>query len=403
MTVGSSPLHERAVLAALHRYGRADPERAHDLALRALSLASRSPAALGLLRRLVTPAPDDGHREVFGLRFPAPVGLAGGFDKNGVALPALAAMGFGFVEAGTVTAWAQRGRPRPRVRRIAARQAMVNWMGFPSAGADAVARAQARRRVRPAVPIGWNISRSRATPAGRVVDDHLHCVRALYRHGDYFAINVSSPNTPGLRDVQHSAQLEDLARAVVGEVGTLAAGTAAPAAPVLLKIAPDLDERALDRIVDVCLRTGVAGIIATNTLPTSALPDGARWPAGGLSGSPLASHARRTVAGLAERLTGRLPIVAVGGVTTPGDAAALLEAGATLLQVYTAFVYGGPRLVADINAAVRDDWLRAAPAAPTAAGPMGPTSVAPTGGTSVAPMDPTTPAPPATGPQRVRR
>lgn len=363
LTSASAGALTRGVTGALLRGSRSDPERAHELVIGGLALASDRRLALAAIRRATGTRSDGRTRTVFGLRFSNPVGLACGFDKNGVALPALAAMGFGFVEAGTVTAREQDGQVRPRIRRLRQHGAIVNWMGFPSHGVDAVARQQQRRRQPVGVPVGWNFSRGRATPVDQTVDDCLYCLRRLYRHGDYFAVNVSSPNTPGVRDIQRSSLLRDLVQAVVEEAATLGHAAGVGPKPVLVKIAPDLTSDELDEVVDVCRSGGVAGIIATNTMPAATLAlGGASGSRGGVSGAVLAPFALRVVRHLVDRLEGRLPVVAVGGITTADDARRLLEAGADLLQLYTAFVYRGPQVVAEINAAVRDDWLAAVPA-----------------------------------------
>jgi dihydroorotate dehydrogenase len=359
------------MISGLFRWSSSDPERAHDLVIRGLARVSASPRLVELLRRLAgghsgaPPAEGAGPpgREVFGLTFPNPVGLASGFDKNGVALPALAALGFGFLEAGTVTRVAQPGNPRPRIVRMEDRRAIVNWMGFPSAGVDAVVCGLLRRSAPVGVPVGWNISKSRATPPDEAAADCVYLLERLYPYGDYFVVNVSSPNTPGLRDMQYSETLAALVRACTVRARDLAKGGAAPK-PVLLKISPDLTDERLDGIVGLCVDAGIAGVVATNTVPAGQVLDGDRPRRGGVSGAPLAPLALRTVRALHDRLAGRLPIIAVGGVASADDARAMLDAGAALIQVYTAFVYGGPRAVADINRAVRDAWLRAEAARP---------------------------------------
>ncbi len=344
---------------ALFRYSQSDPEKAHQLVINQLAYASRHPALTRAIRATSGSRPDGKERKLFGLRFPNPVGLASGFDKNGVALPAFAALGFGFLEAGTVTQLGQPGWPRPRNFRFPQDEALINRMGFPNLGADAVAAIQAQQRMATPVPVGWNISKSLLTPMLDATDDYLYSLRALYPHGDFFVINVSSPNTPGLRELQDKKPLDELLCALVAEGEQLALAAGQPPKPLLLKIAPDLTEGQLDDIVELCLDRGIAGIIATNTTLGRA---GLRTPSsaqGGLSGRPLRPLARQIVGQLARRLEGRLPIIGVGGIHSPEDALRMFEAGASLIQIYTGFIYHGPRLITRINGRLRDQWLAA--------------------------------------------
>jgi dihydroorotate dehydrogenase len=330
---------ERAVRPALFRIGGGDAEAAHEWTLRRLAALSARPAALAALhRRYATAAP----RTVFGLDFPNPVGLAAGMDKNGVALRAWPALGFGFVEVGTVTRYAQPGNPRPRLFRLPSSEAIVNRMGFNSEGAGALAgRLRALRAAGPplGVPLGISLGKSTQTPLDEAVDDYLASYRALREHGDYFAVNVSSPNTPGLRRLQDRAHLDAIVEALVGEK------------PVLVKIAPDLTEHAIAEALRVCLDRGAAGVIATNTTlgrPGLASADAAlAGEAGGLSGRPLAARAREVVAFVHRETAGALPVVGVGGVLDADDATRLFDAGASLVQLYTGLVYRGPALVRD--------------------------------------------------------
>ncbi|HZN75129.1 MAG TPA: quinone-dependent dihydroorotate dehydrogenase, partial [Micromonosporaceae bacterium] len=244
-------------------------------------------------------------------------------DKDGLALRAWPALGFGFVEVGTVTWHAQPGNDRPRLFRDPDRRAIVNRMGFNNAGAEALAQRLAAGG-RSAAPLGISLGKSKVTPLDSAVDDYLASYKVLRDHGDYFAVNVSSPNTPGLRSLQDKASLGELLDALVGDK------------PILVKIAPDLTDHALAEAVEVCLDRGAAGIIATNTALT---------PDGGLSGAPLTVRAREVVAFIHRETGGRLPIVGVGGIMSPDDAARMFDAGASLVQLLTGFVYGGPGLV----------------------------------------------------------
>lgn len=327
-------IFERIVRPVLFRIGGGDAEAAHEWTLRRLAALSRHPAALSVLSaRYAVSAP----RTVFGIDFPNPVGLAAGMDKDGLALPVWPALGFGFVEVGTVTARAQPGNPRPRLFRLPDSEALINRMGFNNAGAAALAsRLAALPRPLP-VPLGISIGKSRVTPLEEAVEDYLTSYRALRAYGDYFVINVSSPNTPGLRSLQDREHLDALLGALVGEK------------PILVKIAPDLTDHAIAEVLAVCLERGAAGVIATNTTlrrdglaPTDAAR--AAEP-GGLSGRPLAVRAREVVAFVHRETAGALPVIGVGGILSPDDAMALFDAGASLVQLYSGFVYHGPALV----------------------------------------------------------
>jgi dihydroorotate dehydrogenase len=283
-------------------------------------------------------------RRVFGVDFPNPVGLAAGMDKDGRALAAWPALGFGFVEVGTVTAHGQPGNERPRLFRLPAHAAVVNRMGFNNAGAAALAdrlSAGAAPGGSPiSVPLGISLGKSKVTPLEDAVDDYVQSFKQLRDHGDYFAVNVSSPNTPGLRALQDREHLDALLGALVGEK------------PVLVKIAPDLTDAAVADLLAVCLERGAAGVIATNTTlgRPSELADA---PQGGLSGRPLTARAREVVAFVHRETGGALPIVGVGGILDPDDGARMFDAGAALVQLYTGFIYRGPALVRAIAKAAR--------------------------------------------------
>ncbi|MGN9777197.1 quinone-dependent dihydroorotate dehydrogenase [Micromonospora sp. H33] len=327
-------MFERVVRPVLFRVGKGDAEAAHEWTLRRLATLARSPALLAAVRaRYAVRAP----RTVFGVEFPNPVGLAAGMDKDGAALPAWPALGFGFVEVGTVTAYPQPGNPRPRLFRLRDSEAVVNRMGFNNAGAEALAARLAALPRPIGVPLGISLGKSKVTPLDEAVEDYRASYRALRAHGDYFAVNVSSPNTPGLRSLQDRAHLDALLAALVGEK------------PVLVKIAPDLTEPAIAELLEVCLARGAAGVIASNTtLARDGLAPADRErgaETGGLSGRPLAARAREVVAFVHRETGGRLPIVGVGGIVDPDDAARMFDAGASLVQLYTGFIYRGPALV----------------------------------------------------------
>ncbi len=294
----------------------------------------------------LAPAPDPRlAREVFGVTFPNPVGLAAGMDKNAVALPAWPALGFGFVEVGTITARAQPGNPRPRLFRVPEVRGIINRMGFNNDGCDAVAERLRRLRESgrwPQVPVGINLGKSKVTPLDEAVSDYLLSFERLQHYGDYFVLNVSSPNTPGLRALQDRAALDDLLRAVQGRN--------AARRPLLVKIAPDLDWPAIDEILALAQEHGLAGIIATNTtIDHAAIPE-TRRTQGGLSGAPLRERATEIVRYIAGRTP--LPVIAVGGILSADDALEKFDAGAVLVQLYTGFIYEGPGLIRAIRQAL---------------------------------------------------
>ncbi|REJ34735.1 MAG: dihydroorotate dehydrogenase (quinone) [Bacillota bacterium] len=327
---------------------RMDPEQAHER-VRGLQEAVEAGRALrqALARRFTVDHPAL-QVEAFGLRFPNPVGLAAGFDKDARAPRALAALGFGFIEVGTVTPRPQPGNPRPRLFRLPADEALINRMGFNNEGAAAAAARLGRAHPVP-VPVGVNIGRNRATPNERAAEDYLECLRVLFPHAAYAVINVSSPNTPELRDLQAAAALGRLLAAVQAENRALSRKHGRAPLPVLVKIAPDLDREGLAAVVDAAATHGAAGIIAVNTTVNRS---GLRRPAheaGGLSGRPLAARALRITAAVHRLTGGRLPVIGVGGIFSARDAYERIRAGATLVQVYTALIYRGPGLARRIN------------------------------------------------------
>ncbi|MBV1850404.1 quinone-dependent dihydroorotate dehydrogenase [Catellatospora tritici] len=324
---------EKVARPVLFRLGGGDAEHAHEWTLRRLAALSGRPTLLAALRRrYATAAPV----EAFGVRFPNPVGLAAGMDKNGVALRAWPALGFGFVEVGTVTAHAQPGNDRPRLFRLPSSQAVINRMGFNNEGAHALAKRLAQLGPL-GVPLGISLGKSKVTPLEDAVADYRASYDALRDFGDYFAVNVSSPNTPGLRSLQDKDSLDAILAALSGPK------------PVLVKIAPDLTEQAIAELLEVCLARGVAGLIATNTTLSrdgvAAADQGTAGQAGGLSGAPLTERAHKVVSFVHTETAGQLPIVGVGGLMTPDDVTRMFDAGASLVQLYTGFIYHGPALV----------------------------------------------------------
>jgi dihydroorotate dehydrogenase len=319
------------------------PETAHHLALGFLRAASRLSFALRSLRSFQPPSKP---REVFGITFPNPVGLAGGFDKNGIALPAWAALGFGFIEIGTITARAQRGNPKPRIFRYPEQRALINRLGFNNDGADAVTARLRKLRGSgrwPGIPVGINLGKSKVTPIEEAADDYLYSFRLLREFADYVVLNVSSPNTPGLRTLQEHDALQELLR-VIRKENQIARKR------ILLKIAPDLSLPDLEQVITTCEENGIAGIVATNTtLDHASIPPEVDQ-AGGLSGLPLRKKSTELVRAITAR--SRLPVIASGGIFDAEGAREKLEAGAQLLQLYTGYVYRGPALLAEIVAAL---------------------------------------------------
>jgi dihydroorotate dehydrogenase len=335
-------IYEHAVRPLLFRLGGGDAEAAHHTTTGALARLAGMEPAVAALRKVFGV---DDPRTVFGVQFPSAVGLAAGMDKDGLALKAWPGLGFGFVEVGTVTRHAQPGNPQPRLFRLRDSGAIINRMGFNNAGADALAaRLEALGPI--GVPLGISIGKSKVTPVEQAVEDYVHSMRALRRYADYVAINVSSPNTPGLRGLQDRAALDELVAAVRAEAGRT---------PLLVKIAPDLTDEAIGEVLQVCADHRLAGLIATNTtigrngLAPRDVATGQE--AGGLSGRPLTERSREIVA-FVHRQAPALPIIGVGGISTVDDALRMLDAGASLLQLYTGFIYGGPPLVRGINRAV---------------------------------------------------
>ncbi len=334
----STALYRRLLRPVLFRLGGGDPETAHEATLRRLGMLA---GPLGALRPY---SPPGAARTVFGVRFPNAVGLAAGMDKDGRALRAWPALGFGHVEVGTVTRHAQPGNDRPRLHRLPASEAIVNRMGFNNAGAQALAgRLAALGPLR--VPLGISLGKSKVTPLADAVADYVASLRVLYRYGDYFAVNVSSPNTPGLRSLQDRGQLAELLGALRAEAEALAGGRRPR--PILVKVAPDLTDSALAEVVDVCREHGAAGLIATNTTLARdglAAPDaGHGGTPGGLSGRPLAARAVEVVR-FVVRESG-LPVIGVGGILDPDDAVRMADAGASLVQLYSGLIFRGPGLV----------------------------------------------------------
>jgi dihydroorotate dehydrogenase len=325
---------------------RLDPETAHHVALRMLS-------ALGPGAALLGSGSDAGEsRRVMGITFPNPVGLAAGMDKNAEYLDTLAALGFGFLEAGTVTPRPQPGNPQPRLFRLLEHEALINRMGFNNVGVDQFVRNVEKASFRGV--LGINIGKNFDTPIERAASDYLICLDAVYAHATYIAVNISSPNTKNLRDLQSRDKLDDLLAAIVARRDALAVRHSR-VKPLALKIAPDLDEAQLQAIADLALHHKVDALIATNTTVgrrgVEAHPHAGE--AGGLSGRPVFELSTRVLAKLAGMVGGRIPLIGVGGIHTGADAKAKSDAGASLVQIYTGFIYRGPDLIAEARRALR--------------------------------------------------
>lgn len=344
---------------------RLPPEAAHEMALRFCETGlGTAPVRRLVARRFESPS--FGELRRFGLSFSNPVGLAAGFDKNGVAAQGLSALGFGFIEVGTVTNLPQPGNPRPRLFRLPLDKALINRMGFNNEGARAVA--DNLRRHPPSCVLGVNIGKSRAVSVEDATADYLSSFESVYDVADYVAVNVSSPNTPGLRDLQHADALRALLKSLQERNDELAKGRTggggggggdAVRLPLLVKIAPDLQEHELEAIVDVALSAGLDGIIATNTTTQRAgLKSAASLVeacgAGGLSGAPLRLRSTAVIASLYNLTRGRIPIIGVGGVFSARDAWDKICAGASLIQIYTCFIYEGLGVVREINEGLQE-------------------------------------------------
>lgn len=331
---------------------RLPAETAHEVATAGLVSALAAGPVRAVVRRQMTV--DDPRLRIrrWGIDFPNPVGLAAGFDKAATAFNALAALGFGFVEVGTVTALAQEGNPRPRLFRLPEDRALLNRMGFNNDGAEAVARRLRGTTIEPV--LGVNLGKSKATPLEEAPGDYLRSLELLEPFARYLVVNVSSPNTPGLRALQDAGPLRALLSAMRRRTAELARERGAEPAPILVKIAPDLTDPQVDEAVDIAREEGVSGIVATNTTisreglatPRSRLEE---LGAGGISGAPVRRRAEEVVARIYRRTGGELPVVGVGGIFDAEDAWRRIRAGASLLQLYTGFVYGGPEVVQRIN------------------------------------------------------
>jgi dihydroorotate dehydrogenase len=337
-----SPLYPLA-RAALFKL---DPETAHDVALHSLKKLEKAHLAGLLGSRVIAP------REVFGLKFDNAVGLAAGLDKNGAYIDAMAALGFGFIEVGTVTPRAQPGNPKPRMFRLPEHEALINRLGFNNGGLDAFLANVQRAKYKGV--LGLNIGKNFDTPIENAVDDYVTCLRGVYPHASYVTVNISSPNTKGLRDLQAAEQLEKLLSTLQTEKTRLAKKHK-KLVPMLLKIAPDLDSAAIKDIAALLLQYKFDGVIATNTTIGRDAIRGHKHAGetGGLSGKPVFSPSTEILRQMNKALKANLPIIGVGGVMSADDAKQKINAGAALVQIYTGFIYHGPQLIRDCALALK--------------------------------------------------
>ena len=334
------------------------PESAHHFVFNFLKFIFLIPGMSGLFRNVIGNKSSKLERNLFGLRFPNPIGLAAGFDKDAKLFNQLSSLGFGFIEVGTVTPKAQSGNPKPRMFRLPVDEALINRMGFNNEGIEAMTQRLKKRN--PRIIIGGNIGKNKDTLNENAVDDYEECFRALFDCVDYFVVNVSSPNTIGLRDLQEKEPLLKILnrlQKVNGELSMRTNKNTSSHKPLLLKISPDLSNEALDEVVEVCLATKLDGIIATNTTIAranlkSAEELVANCANGGLSGKPLSKRSTEVIRYIAERAKGKFVIIGVGGIHSPEDALEKLNAGASLIQLYTGFIYEGPSLIKKINEAL---------------------------------------------------
>ncbi len=343
-----SLFYENVIRPAMFRF---EAETAHDIGITSLRLGLSSEFAQHAATARFA-ADESCAVQRFGLKFASPIGVAAGFDKNGIVVNQLAALGFGSVEVGTVTFQPQSGNPRPRLFRLPDDKALINRLGFNNDGADAIAK-RLQELDRRCV-VGVNIGRNKDVPNGEATENYLAAFDLVRDVADYVAVNISSPNTPNLRELQHGENLEGLLSAL-RQRGRSSSQEGSPK-PLLVKIAPDLDEAEIEEIVDICLRLEISGIIATNTtvgrenLRTVNI---ARFGSGGLSGHPLAERSNEVIRSIYRNSGGKLPIIGVGGIFTADDAFDKLAAGASLLQSYTGFVYRGPTFARDLSRGIQ--------------------------------------------------
>lgn len=330
-----------------------DPEKAHHLTVDGLGALSRIPGMAAMFQSLYgVPSNPQTTVSLCGLTFPNPVGLAAGLDKNAKAVRMFSSLGFGFMEVGTVTPRPQIGNDKPRLFRLPPDEALINRMGFNNVGAEAMAD-HLKQAGRQRIPIAVNIGKNKDTPNEQAEEDYRACIRKLYPYGDFFVVNISSPNTPGLRNLQHGAELESLVGAVKDEMEKQSAAYKLPRKPVFVKIAPDLTGNELEYMVETFVKTKVSGVIATNTtISREGLSHHHSKETGGLSGKPLTAKSTEVIRSVYRLTGGKLPIIGAGGIFTAEDAYEKIRAGASLVEVYTALIYKGPGLLRELNEGV---------------------------------------------------
>lgn len=325
-----------------------DPEKIHHFTFKGIKFILKIPGMKFIWKKRFVVENKQLERELFGIRFKNPVGLAAGFDKNGLLFNELEYCGFGFIEVGTVTPKPQEGNPKKRLFRLVEDEAIINRMGFNNEGVKALVQQLKKRNTQ--IIIGGNIGKNKDTPNEKAVDDYIICFNELYPYVDYFVVNVSSPNTPNLRALQDKKPLTNLLNALKSLNQTKETQR-----PILLKIAPDLTNEQLDDIIEIVTSTKIEGVIATNTTISR---EGLRTKnveeigAGGVSGKPLTQRSTEVIRYLHDKSNGTIPIIGVGGIHSPQDALEKIQAGASLVQIYTGFVYEGPKLVRKINEAI---------------------------------------------------
>lgn len=332
-----------------------DAERAHHLVIDGLALSSKIPGATSLLHSLYGTKPSkELSIDLLGLQFKNPIGLAAGLDKNGVATDGFSNIGFGFVEVGTVTPKGQPGNEQPRLFRLPPDEALINRMGFNNEGADAMERALMKRKVHK-IPIAVNIGKNKATPNELAHEDYRSCIRTLYDQADFFVVNISSPNTQGLRDLQHGEELYHLLTHVCEEMEMQADKRNDKPKAIFVKIAPDMTEQELEHTVNTIINSNISGIIATNTtLSRDGLTHTNASETGGLSGKPVTDRSTEVIRKVYSLTEGKLPIIGSGGIFSAQDAYDKICAGASLVEVYTALIYKGPELLRELNEGLKE-------------------------------------------------
>lgn len=331
-----------------------DPEKAHHLVIGGLHKAAKVPGMVPLMRGMygVPQSPELATR-LFGIDFPSPVGLAAGLDKNADAVEGFSAIGFGFMEVGTVTPKAQPGNDLPRLFRLPPDEALINRMGFNNRGAEQMARQLAALKSR-LIPVAVNIGKNKTTPNEEAHLDYKRCISELYPYADFFVVNISSPNTPDLRNLQHGSELSTLLDAVKEEMAVQAKSYGSEKA-VLVKIAPDVSFEELEFMVDTIQKSGVSGLIATNTtLSREGLAHPNAKENGGLSGKPLRARSTEIISKVYRQTGGKLPIIGSGGIFTAEDAYEKIRAGASLVEIYTALIYEGPEINRKLHRGLRE-------------------------------------------------